>query len=142
MTRHRWAGSVLMTALLVAGCGVRPGGVIVGGPAPTVAPATVLYLVSEGRVTPVSRPGETADPLTLLATGPTAAERERGLTTEVPTGTVLSRNAGAVTASMDVTTLSPNAFAQIVCTASPNSTPITVIGNGQTRGPQTCPPNA
>lgn len=141
---RRGPAGLLVTALLVTGCGVRPGGVIVGGPAPTVAPAVVLYLVSEGRVTPVPRPGETADALTLLAAGPTAVERERGLTTEVPAGIVFGRivfdgHLADVTVSVDVTTLSPTAFDQIVCTASSGSTPVTVAGGGQSRGPRTCP---
>jgi hypothetical protein len=144
--RREWAsiGAVVLVTALVTGCGVRPGGVIVGGPAPTVASATVLYLVAEGRVVPVPRPGETADALTLLAAGPTAAERERGLSTEVPAGLVFGRIAFSgqladVTVSVDVTTLSPNAFDQIVCTASSGSTPVTVTGGGQSRGPRTCP---
>ncbi|MEO6083503.1 MAG: hypothetical protein ABIQ18_10410 [Umezawaea sp.] len=141
---RRGSTAVLVTALLVTGCGVRPGGVVVGGPAPTVASAVVLYLVAGGRVTPVPRPSETTDALTLLAAGPTAAERERGLTTEVPAGAVFDGivfdgHLADVTVSVDVTTLSPNAFDQIVCTASPGSTPVTVVGGGQSRGPGTCP---
>lgn len=130
---------VLATALLVAGCGVRPGGVIIGGPAPTASTATVLYLVSDGRVTRVLRPGEAAGPLALLAAGPTAAERDRGLDTEVPPGLKFGGSAEGVTVSVDVTTLSPNAFDQIVCTASPLFAPITLVGGGQSRGPRTCP---
>jgi hypothetical protein len=138
-------GALLAAVLLVAGCGVRPGGVVLGGPASTVASAAWLYLVSDGEVVPVLRPGRAyTDALTLLAAGPTAAERDRGLTTEVPAGIVFDGRADAdgtpvVTASVDVTTLSPNAFAQIVCTASPDAEPVTIVGGGQSRGPQTCP---
>jgi hypothetical protein len=142
--RRGWASVGAVVLVLVTGCGVRPGGVVVGGPAPTVASATVLYLVAEGRVTPVPRPGGTADALTLLAAGPTAVERERGLTTEVPAGIAFSGIAFSgqvadVTVSVDVTTLSPNAFDQIVCTTSSGTTPVTVVGGGQSRGPRTCP---
>jgi hypothetical protein len=132
--------ALVAAVLLVAGCGVRPSGVILGGPAPTVASAAQLYLVFGGRITPVLRPNPpSADALTLLAAGPTTAERNQGYTTEVPVGIALDATGSTVAVSVDVTTLSPNAFDQIVCTASPGSTPVVVTGGGQSRGPRSCP---
>ncbi len=130
--------------VLVGGCGVRPGGVVLGGPAPTTASAAVLYLVADGRVVPVPRPDPgPSDGLTLLTAGPTAAERDQGFTTDVPVGVVLggssSADGFAVTASVDVSALSPTAVDQIVCTAALDSSPVTVTGGGRSTGPRTCP---
>ncbi|GAA3523864.1 hypothetical protein GCM10022222_02620 [Amycolatopsis ultiminotia] len=138
----RRAGCALaVVALLAAGCGVRPSGVIQGleapsGPpvpsagghgtgAPSSPPAAVsLYFVSGGSVVPVTRPEVATAPaglLTLLAGGPDESERANGLTTEVPrtiapatvttSGTTVEAMLGT-----DVTALSPTAVNQIVCT--------------------------
>jgi hypothetical protein len=126
----------LATLLLVTACGVRPSDVIVGGPAPTATAVIPVYLVSDGRVTPVSRP-DPASGLAQLAVGPTTAEREQGYTTEVPAGVSLEAAGSTVTVSTDVTSLSTNAVDQIVCTAALG--PVTLVGGGQTRGPLECP---
>jgi len=125
---------LVLVLLLVAGCGVRPSDVVLGGPAPTVAPVAVVFLVaSDGRVTRVLRPGPAApDPLTLLAEGPTAVERDQGYRSEVPAGAVLSSAGGSVSVSPD--SLSAVAVDQVVCTAAPDGAPVTLNG----RGPLVC----
>src|SRR5262245_23209562 len=101
--RHLLAWLVLI-ALLTAGCGVRPTGVITGGPAPTgrafarpgepappgPARSAPLYFLADSSLTPVLRhtrqslsPTQT---LTLLQQGPDADELAASLTSDVPTG--------------------------------------------------------
>lgn len=126
----------LVLVLLAAACGVRPSGVIVGGPAPRATPAVAVYLVLDRKVTPVPRP-DSASGLSSLAGGPTAAEREQGYTTAVPEGLVFTAAGGIVTVSVDVTTLSATAVDQIVCTSSQAS--VTLVGGGRSRGPLVCP---
>jgi hypothetical protein len=133
---RRCAPALLATALLVTACGVRPSGVIRGGPAPTAASSATVYLVADGRVAPVRRP-DTASALALLAAGPTADELGQGFTTELPAGTTLTASGTTVTVSVDVTSLSTNAVAQIVCTAGP--APVTLVGGDRSRGPLACP---
>lgn len=130
--------ATLAVVLLVTACGVRPSDVILGGPVPTAASAAPLFLVSDGRVTPVLRPN-TDNALNALAAGPTPLEREQGFTTEVPANTVFGPADATVTVSVDVTSLSDTAVDQIICTASPTALPVTLVGGGQSRGPRTCP---
>jgi hypothetical protein len=148
------AGLVSLVAL--AGCGVQPSGVITGAAPPSgpAEPATTitLYLVSNGRLSAVTRPGgplSQADTLALLATGPTAREQTHGLTTDVPPDagpfSVTAKPAGhlVVTLSTPAGELSTLAVEQIVCTAAatpPESTAqVTVVGAGQGVGPRSCP---
>ena len=164
------AGRVLAAGLLslvaVAGCGVRPSGVITGGDPPSgaVAPGApglgpgsptttiTLYLVKNGRLSAVTRPGyrsSQADTLALLAAGPTAEEHAHGLTTDVPPEavpfSVTAKPAGrvVVTLSTPASELSTLAVEQIVCTAAataPESrAQVTVVGAGQGVGPRNCP---
>jgi len=149
----------LVSLVTVAGCGVRPSGVIRAGDPPSgaVAPTTTitLYLVRNGRLNVVTRPGPdgrprfTADTLALLAAGPTVREKARGLTTDVPPEagpfSVTAEPAGhlVVTLSAPAGELSALAVEQIVCTAAA-TTPespvqVTVVGAGQSAGPRTCP---
>lgn len=144
---------VVLIALLGAGCGVRPSGVIRGGPAPTAtADGVTLYFLDGSSLTPVLRPTRqplwAAQTLELLQSGPNRDEQAEGLTSEVPTGldpvTVTTDPAGtvAVVVSVDVTTLSTTAVDQIVCTvrdALAATAPITLTSNAATRGPLTCP---
>jgi hypothetical protein len=148
------AGLVSLVAL--AGCGVQPSGVIAGAAPPSgpVEPATtILYLVSDDRLSPVHRPDPPLNPaetLALLAADPTDEERAQGLTTEVPQAAVpFSVTAGPsgpieVTPSIPASELSTVAIEQIVCTVaagSPGPTRVTVIGAGEeVPGPQSCPP--
>lgn len=150
----------LVSLVATAGCGVQPSDAIragdppSGGVAPTIAPAMTitLYMVKNGRLSPVTRPGNRlspADTLALLAAGPTATEQADGLTTDVPPevglSSVIVKPAGrlVVTLSIPAGELSALAVAQIVCTAAATAprTPaqITVVGAGQSVDPRTCP---
>ncbi|GAA3446910.1 hypothetical protein [Planomonospora venezuelensis] len=146
----------LASLVAVSGCGVRPSDAISAGDPPSgaVAPPLkiTLYLVKDGRLSAVTRPGRrlsAADTLALLAAGPTAGERARGLTTGVPPEagpfSVTAEPAGhlVVTASAPAGGLPALAVEQIVCTAAataPESpVQVTVVGAGQSVGPRNCP---
>jgi len=148
--------AALVLLLAVAGCGVRPSGVITGGDPPhgAVQPsATItLYLVKDGQLAAVTRPGgpplSQADTLALLAAGPNAREQAQGLTSEVPPGagpfSVSADSAGhfVVTVSTPAGQLSTMAVEQIVCTAVATApgglVQVTVVGAGQSVGPRNC----
>jgi hypothetical protein len=147
----------LVSLVAVAGCGVRPSGVITGADPPSgaVAPTTAItiYLVTNGRLSAVARPGgrlSQADTLALLAAGPTTGEQAQGLTTDVPPEavpfSVTANPAGrlVVTLSAPASELSTLAVEQIVCTAAatvPEShAQVTVVGAGQGVDPRNCPP--
>ncbi|WP_329079983.1 MULTISPECIES: GerMN domain-containing protein [unclassified Streptosporangium] len=157
--RTRLARRVLAAGLVslvaVAGCGVRPSGVITGDNPPSgpVARTTTitLYLVKNGRPSAVTRPGDLlsqADTLALLAAGPTAREQTHGLSTDVPPEagpfSVTTRSAGhlVVTLSTPAGELSTLAVEQIVCTAAARAqespVQVTVVGAGQAVGPRGC----
>ncbi len=164
MTRRHLLAWVVLTAVLSAGCGVRPSGVITGGPAPT-GPALVqpgsppvrgegadIYLLAGSALKPVHRPTRLrpspTQTLALLQEGPDDDERAAKLTSEVPTGldpvTVTTDGSGKVevVVTADVTTLSAAAVDQIVCTvrdALSTTAPITLTSGAATRGPRTCP---
>jgi len=154
--RHLLARVVLIAVLgvvLTAGCGVRPSGVITGGPAPTrPVEGAALYFLAKSSLTPALRP--TRQPLSptqtlaLLQAGPNGDELAANLTSEVPTGldpvTVTTDPSGNVdvVVSVDVTTLSTRAVDQIVCTvrdALSTTAPVTLTSDAATRGPRTCP---
>lgn len=148
---------VLVVAVLLAaaGCGVRPSGVIQGGPGPTgVLSGVELYLVSRGELTTVLREvpevpavsGGSAvsatESLALLVAGPSPRESELGLTSELPPDVRLlavSQDVDRVTVtlSVDVAELSTLAADQLVCTAAAAS--VTLVGMGHTREARTCP---
>ena len=148
------AGLVSLVAL--TGCGVQPSGVITGAAPPSgrVEPATtILYLVSNDRLSPVRRPGgplSPADTLALLAASPTDEERAHGLTTAVPPEvapfSVAAKPFGriVVTLSTPASGLSAVAVTQIVCTAAAatpaSPTQVTVLGAGQDGNDPHCPP--
>ncbi|MEV6868470.1 hypothetical protein AB0M44_46765 [Streptosporangium subroseum] len=77
----------LVLASLAAGCGITPTGVRDGGdPAVGFRPSTRLYFVSGARLQAVIRPipwPPLKETLTLLMDGPSAAERGRGLRSEL-----------------------------------------------------------
>ncbi|GAA2872474.1 hypothetical protein GCM10020220_072180 [Nonomuraea rubra] len=139
----------------VAGCGVRPSDVIEAGDPPSGARRTDLadhpLPGAERPLSAVKRSGPPltpADTLTLLADGPSARERSRGLTTEVPSEAgpfeVTAAPAGhlVVTLSTPAGDLSALAVDQIVCTAAATAdgpAQVTVVGAGQSAGPRTCP---
>jgi hypothetical protein len=154
MTRRHVLAWVALIALLTAGCGVRPSGVITGGPAPTEhARGVTLYFLANSSLAPVLRP-PTRQPmwptqtLALLQHGPNGDERAANLTSEVPTRldpvTVTTDASGNVdvVVSADVRTLSTRAVDQIVCTvrdALSTTAPITLTSEAATRGPGICP---
>jgi sporulation and spore germination protein len=139
--------------VLIAGCGVRPSGVIRGGPAPTApAEGANLYFLHDSALRLVRRPTRQhlspTQTLALLQDGPGRDERAENLTSEVPTGldpvTVTIDASGNidVVVSADVTTLSTVAVDQIVCTvrdALSTTAPITLTSDAATRGPRICP---
>lgn len=147
MNIRRVLAAGLVSLAAVTGCGVRPSDAIPAGDPPSgpVAPTTTitLYLVRDGRLSAVTRPGGgrillQANTLGLLAAGPTARERASGFTTDVPPEagpfavTLLSGGHRSVTPSTPAGTLSALAVGQIVCTAAA-TTPegpdrITVVG--------------
>jgi hypothetical protein len=149
----------LVSLLAVAGCGVQPSDAIEAGDPPSggVVPTTTIYLVENGRLSPVTRPRgrlsqgrlAQADILALLVAGPTAREQARGLTTEVPREagpfSVTAKPAGRleVTLSTPARKLSALAIEQIVCTAAataPQSpAQVAVVGAGQRFDPRNCP---
>jgi hypothetical protein len=166
MTRRHLFAWVVLVAVLTAGCGVRPSGVITGDPAPTVqalgrpgAPSSggpvesaVLYFLAGSTLTPARRQTSghlsPTQALALLQHGPDGDEPAANLTTEVPTGldpvTVTTTASGTVdvVVSADVTALSSTAVDQIVCTvgrALPTTAPITLSSPAATRKPRTCP---
>ncbi len=153
MTGRRLLVWVVLVALLGAGCGVQPSGVIRGGPAPTAtAEGVTLYFLADSSLTPVLRPARRplwpTQILELLQHGPDDDERTVNLTSEVPTGldpvTVTTDPSGTVdvVVSTDVTTLSATAVDQIVCTvrdALATTAPITLTSAAATRGPLSCP---
>ncbi|GAA3354540.1 hypothetical protein [Saccharopolyspora gregorii] len=120
-----------IAVLAAGGCGVRSSGVITGSSPPSgvadPAAGTTLYLVADGRLEATTRPGPAmsrADALRLLAIGPTAEERARGLGSEVPPEAVpfavSTRPPGRVlvSTSMPAADLSGTAVEQIVCTVA------------------------
>ena len=148
----------LVSLVAVAGCGVRPSDVIRAGDPPSgaVAPTTTitLYLVKNGRLSTVTRPGGgrplfRADTLALLAAGPTAKEQAHGYTTDVPpeagpfSVTVKPVGHLVVTLSTPAGELSALAVQQIVCTATatvPESlAQVTLVGAGQSLSHRNCP---
>ncbi|MFG1875560.1 hypothetical protein ACGFIV_12055 [Sphaerisporangium sp. NPDC049003] len=76
-----------MAMALVAGCGITPTDVMDGGePAIGFRPSTRLYFVSGSHLQVVTRPipwPPLKETLDLLLDGPTSAERERGIVSEL-----------------------------------------------------------
>ncbi|HEV2780809.1 MAG TPA: hypothetical protein VGX25_15600 [Actinophytocola sp.] len=153
MTRRPLLALVVLIAVLSAGCGVRPSGVIRGGPAPAApAEGVNLYFLANSSLILMRRPTRQhlspTQTLVLLQDGPDGDERAMNLTSEVPTGldpitvTIDASGNVEVVVSADVTTLSNTAADQIVCTvgdALSTTAPITLTSKAATRGPRTCP---
>lgn len=130
---RRAAGPLAAAALLVAGCGVRPTGVIGAGAGPTATatslPETTVYFLLHGRLHPVVRtvpPWDTQAVFDALLAGPTADERARGLRTALAGTDVTVRDLGAkgVFVFGGGRSVPPLAYAQVVCTTAllPNRT--------------------
>ncbi|GIF73622.1 hypothetical protein [Asanoa siamensis] len=147
---RRAAAAGLLLVFLLAGCGVRPSDVIIGGPAPvgTVGGARIYLLVGDEPSVVLRGPRTAlpADVLTELADGPTPAERQQGFNTEVPPEIApaklgFSGDGTVVSLSADVDALSVLGVVQIVCTvqAVTSAAPVTLVRGEQRRGPLTCP---
>ncbi|MEV4109963.1 hypothetical protein [Nonomuraea sp. NPDC049695] len=154
---RRMLAAALVSLVAAAGCGVQPSDAIRAGEPPSgpVAPTmtVTLYLVKNGRLSAVTRPGGRpmflTDTLALLAAEPTAREQAHGLTTDVPPEaapfSVTVRPPGHVVVNLSTPAdeLSTLAVKQIVCTAAamvPESpAQVTVVGAGQTVAPRDCP---
>lgn len=132
------AGLLAVAVPLVAGCGVRPTGVIGAGAGPTATatslPETTVYFLLHGRLHPVVRtvpPWDTQAVFDALLSGPTADERARGLRTALVGTDVTVRDLGAK--GMFVfgggRPVPPLAYAQVVCTTVllPNRTATPLI---------------
>jgi hypothetical protein len=119
-----------MATLLVAGCGVRPTGVIYAGEAPVAtapaSPSTAVFFLRKGIPVPVPREAGTTDPqqvFDLLLRGPTEAERAQGLTTALgEVQTVAVHEVGGQEIFIDPTPpaekLPSAAIEQLICTAT------------------------
>ncbi|MFE7352034.1 hypothetical protein ACFU8Q_02255 [Streptomyces sp. NPDC057543] len=175
MRRVRVLGALLPLVLLAAGCGIRATDVVeVGDPATVeVAPGgqqgTVLYFVSPsspsrlmpvvrqvdlttqgevgaGGAVPVWRGSDKA--VAMLFAGPTEAEAEAGLRTELPDIGVVSSvtvkpDGVSVRLNTAVRELSEVARQQLICTVAQagtadRNTAVTVIGTGGVIGPVRC----
>ncbi|MEV5752173.1 hypothetical protein AB0L00_30510 [Actinoallomurus sp. NPDC052308] len=90
MTRAVRTVSAAAAVCVLAGCGVRPTGVVSAGEAPTATatslPKAQVFFLLGGTPEPVERavpPWDTQAVFDALLAGPTAQERERGLRTEL-----------------------------------------------------------
>ncbi|MER7729002.1 hypothetical protein [Streptomyces sp. NPDC096323] len=176
MRSGRALGSLLPLVLLAGGCGIRATEVVEAGEPATVQvqPAgelgTVLYFVSSSaaaRLMPVVRSTEPWDDgtgtggsygeeppagaikaLDMLFAGPTRAEQDIGLRSELPTNRrkmsiELNAEGVRVTLDMPVTQLSEPARQQLFCTAAQARTAdrgeaVTVTGTDGVIGPARC----
>lgn len=159
MNRARTTWLIVAIALVCAGCGVRPSGVIPGDPAPIgpVNGATLMF-VHDGALVPslrtTSDQPSVVEAVELLIGGPDTDEQAVGLTSKVPA------NAGPVNLTgdtsgltldiaIDPNTLPPLAVDQLTCTAvgalvdqgtALRSEPgFFIAGAGNRIGPVTCP---
>jgi len=126
--RLRELGLAALVLVVLTACGIRPTDPIPGleapsGPVENTSPS-LFWVQPNGRVVPVGRPQGSLsgfDVVGLLAQGPTGAEQDRGLSTEVPfdaAPATIDRVANGldVNLSTDVSQLSAAAVQQIVCT--------------------------
>ncbi|MFF1478287.1 GerMN domain-containing protein [Streptomyces sp. NPDC058301] len=156
------AVALLLPALFLAtGCGVQGSGVVeVGDPAtvhlaPDYADGTALYFQGPGGLVPVVRSVKTAGQqgaaILLLLNGPTEAEKDVGLTTQLPNyygGLGMSTEGDEVRIRLErpVRDLTALAQQQLVCTAAHATTregasavKVTVDGPDTRLAPQSCP---
>jgi hypothetical protein len=131
--------ALLALPLLLAACGIQPTKVITGTP----STGAVLYMIQINRPVPVVRmtrtPLSPAGALALLASGPTAVERDMGFTSQVPNiDRLFTVEGNTITVPIELDQLSAIAMDQIVCTAA-IPRPVTLIGDGQTRRSAACP---
>jgi hypothetical protein len=96
MSRVPRAAAAGALVCVLAGCGIRPTGVVNAGDAPrataTSLPRSQVYFVLRGMPQPVERavaPWDTQAVFDALLAGPTAQERARGLRTELTSDVVI-----------------------------------------------------
>jgi hypothetical protein len=131
--------ALLALPLLLAACGVQPTEVITGTP----STGAVLYMIEIDKPVPVVRATRNqlnlTEVLTLLTAGPTAAERDRGLTSQVPSAAgPFGIDGNTITVQVSLADLGFSAMEQIICTAAIPG-PVTLIGERQTRATHECP---
>jgi hypothetical protein len=122
------AAGLVLAVLLLAGCGVRPTGVVYAGDAPTAtAPASSqaqVFFLSQKTLVPVPRaigPGDAQKVFDALLAGPTAEERQKGLSTALHgVQRILVHELDGATLLVETVPtaakLPPIAFEQIYCT--------------------------
>jgi len=143
----------VLVAVSVAGCGVRPSGVVVGVEAPSGSLADVgrsLFFLAGNSLVEVRRPAATesaSDVVVLLADGPDSGERMHGLSTAVPRSAApssveVSSLGAEVSVAIAADLLSRPAVEQIVCTVQaqlgPPARVVTIRGGGHTLPERTC----
>ncbi|ASU86007.1 hypothetical protein CDO52_03450 [Nocardiopsis gilva YIM 90087] len=132
--RGRAATALALALLALAGCGIPPTDPgVAGGPARGIQrpgadshTARLIFVGSSGPqavARPVEGPVDAREAMDLLLDGPSAAERERGLFTEVPPmsgGVRVTATEGAVDVyiPMKASALPVAAVSQLVCTAA------------------------
>lgn len=123
MTRAVRAVAVAAAGCLLAGCGVRPTGVVSAGEAPTATatslPKSQVFFISDGVPKPVERsvpPWDTQAVFDALLEGPTAQERKHGLRTAL-TPDVTIHTIGTRALFIESRESSFDMALQIVCTA-------------------------
>ncbi|MEV0074574.1 MULTISPECIES: GerMN domain-containing protein [unclassified Amycolatopsis] len=150
--------ALVLVALAATACGVQPSGAISGDEAPSGPPSTApgtpaissIYLVADGAVVRVQRPGlDQTDSALIdaLVQGPTSTEKASGFTTEVPqtalpAAVMISASEVTVQLATDVQALSSLAVSQIVCTLhlrdAPDGSVFTLVGGGNVRSGERC----
>ncbi|HEY4020319.1 MAG TPA: hypothetical protein VGM75_16635 [Pseudonocardiaceae bacterium] len=148
---------LVLLALACVGCGVRPSGVIGGNPAPTgPVNGVTLFLVQDGQLVPILRTTTTqltpTEAVTVLAAGPSSAEKAQTLRTQVPTdiapiNVTTTPSGTTIDVAIDPNSLSTVAVEQLVCTAvsamteqpsAPGSPSFSITGAGRTIGSLVC----
>jgi hypothetical protein len=112
----------LLLVVALAGCGIRPTGVVyAGGPAAGVAAGPRLFFVKDGRLRPyvrrIGKLGDLPESVRQLLAGPPA-----GMTTDLPAGlrltSVVSDGGGVHVRLAGATQVPARGVHQIVCTVS------------------------
>ncbi|MBH5337438.1 hypothetical protein IHE55_22810 [Streptomyces pactum] len=159
--RWRWTVPVLALTTALAGCGVRPTGVLdAGEPAGGLGRGMRLYFASDDGLQPVPRPDvrltSLDGALKLLIGGPSASEREAGLTNLVDwLATIDARAAAPDRVTVHLTDgegpVEPDlSVGQLVCTLAraqsllrgsrPDRVRVTLVHtSGRSLGPYRCP---
>jgi hypothetical protein len=115
---------IWLVALLLAGCGVQPSGVVDGGDPPTgVAPGVTLYFVdARGELQPqlrrTARLGTISEALTLLLSGPGDSDLRTEIASNTTTRVVVTTSPDVIRVMVPLTLsdVTPLGIDQIVCT--------------------------